>query len=228
LGQARWNGSVGMAPSDNHRHELKEIHEDVPPDFYDASIKTNRIQRYWHGRRFTEVARLASQVDGLMLDVGCNGGTLTAKISARVKPDRVVGLDISDKAIAYTMQRHPDFDLLVGHAEDLPFRDETFDAIFCSEVLEHVERPARLLTEVKRCLRSNSYAVVVVPAETPLFKFLWFFWTRLGPGRVWHHAHVQDFRGDSLAKLAEEAGFRVTKDKRFMLGMLRAVKVTPI
>ena len=209
------------------KHNLKEIHEDVPPDFYDTSVKNNLIQRYWHGRRFKEVAKLASKVNGRLLDVGCDGGALTEKVVASARPDRVVGIDISVKSLAYTMKTRPQFDLAVGDAEELPFQDDSFEAIFCSEVMEHIENPEAMLSEVKRCLTPNGYVVVMVPAETPLFKFLWFFWTKFGKGKVWDHAHVQDFGGDALDRVVKRAGFRVLKDKRFLLGMIRALKITP-
>jgi len=220
-------GHQGHVHHDDHRHELKEIHEDVPPDFYDTSVKNNLIQRYWHGRRFQEVAKLATKVNGTLLDVGCDGGTLTEKVAARARPERVVGLDISAKSLAYTITKRPQFDLIVGDAEELPFPDSTFEAIFCSEVMEHLVSPEKMLSEVKRCLTPTGYAVVMVPAETKLFKVLWFFWTKFGKGKVWDHAHVQDFGGRALDKIVGRAGFRVIKDKRFLGGMVRALKVVP-
>jgi hypothetical protein len=51
-------------------------------------------------------------------------------------------------------------------------------------------------------------------------------WTRLGKGRVWRHAHVQKFRGELLDRLVSEAGFRVVENSVFMLGMLRAIKIS--
>jgi ubiquinone/menaquinone biosynthesis C-methylase UbiE len=210
-----------------HKHDLQEIHEDVPPDFYDTSVKSNLIQRYWHGRRFKEVARLATKVDGRLLDVGCDGGTLTEKVAARARPERVVGVDISAKSLAYTITRRPQFDLAVGDAEELPFAEASFAAIFCSEVIEHLVNPERMLSEVRRCLAPTGYAVVMVPTETPLFKLLWFCWTKFAKGKVWEHSHVQDFGGKSLDRLVKSAGFRVLQDKRFLGGMVRALKIAP-
>lgn len=212
---------------DQQKHDLKEIHEDVPPDFYDTSIKKNLIQKYWHGRRFEEVAKLASKVNGRLLDVGCDGGTLTEKVASCARPDRVVGVDISARSLAYTITKRPQFDLAVGDAEELPFQDATFEAIFCSEVMEHLENPLKMLSEVKRCLKATGYAVVMVPAETPLFKVLWFFWTKFGRGKVWDHAHVQDFGGEALDEVVERAGFHVIEDKRLLMGMIRALKIAP-
>jgi SAM-dependent methyltransferase len=216
----------------DHRHDdgqrsLKDIHEDVPPDYYDTSLKTNLIQRLYHNRRFNGICELVSRTPGAILDVGCDGGTLLERIADAASPSRVVALDLAADSVAYTVGKRADFDGLVGDGEGLPFRDGAFDAIFCSEVLEHVERPDRLFAEFKRCMSPGGYGVVAVPRETPLFKFIWFFWTRLGKGKVWRHAHVQEFSLDSLDDLITGAGFRKVEDKLLLLGMVRAVKIAP-
>jgi 2-polyprenyl-3-methyl-5-hydroxy-6-metoxy-1,4-benzoquinol methylase len=211
---------------DEHR-SLKDIHEDVPPDYYDTSLKTNPIQRVYHNRRFDGICELVSKTPGAILDVGCDGGTLLERIADKATPSRVVALDLAAESVAYTVGKRPDFDGLVGDGEGLPFRNGAFDAIFCSEVLEHVERPDRLFAEFRRCLSPTGYAVVAVPRETPLFKFLWFFWTRFGKGKVWRHAHVQEFSIDSLDGLITSAGFKKDEDKQLLVGMVRAVRITP-
>ena len=205
----------------------KETHENVPPDFYDTALKTSRIQRVWHGGRLRVIPRLVSEVGGRILDIGCDGITLTEAVAARARPKEVVGIDISDRAIAYSLSKHPEFHLAIGDGEALPFRAASFDMIFCSEVLEHVHHPEKLLSEMKRCLKKDGYGLIVIPLETPLFKILWHFWTRFGRGKVWRHAHVQEFHGEILDQLVDEVGFRVVEDKVFMLGMLRATKIIP-
>ncbi len=42
---------------------------------------------------------------------------------------------------------------VVGLADDLPFPDASFDAVLCSQVLEHVEEPAAVIREISRVLR---------------------------------------------------------------------------
>jgi ubiquinone/menaquinone biosynthesis C-methylase UbiE len=206
---------------------LKETHEDVPPDFYDAALRTNLIQRVWHRRRLQRISGLISKTNGRILDIGCDGITLTEAVAVNAGATEVVGIDISGGAVAYSKRKRPEFHLAIGHGEALPFHGAIFDIIICLEVLEHVEHPDKLLSEMKRCLRKDGYGLVVVPTETPLFKLLWFLWTRLGKGKVWRHAHVQDFPRGVLDRLVKEAGFRVMEDSAFMLGMLRATKIAP-
>ncbi len=205
---------------------LKEIHEEVPPDFYDHSLKANPIQRVWHRRRFKWISGIATPIEGRVLDIGCNGATLTEIIAQKTGAREIVGVDIAHESVAYSKNKRPEFQLAVAHSEELPFRDGVFDMIFCSEVLEHVDHPERLLSEVRRCLKEDGYSIVEVPTETLFFKAIWFLWTRIGPGRAWHHAHVVDFRGDLLDRLVKEAGFKVLQRSVF-LGMLRAFKIAP-
>ena len=204
---------------------LKEIHEEVPPDFYDRS-RVNIIQRIWHPRRFKWISGLAKPVSGRMLDIGCDGATLTEIVAEKCKPTEVVGIDLAQESVAYSKKKRPDFQLAVAHAEQLPFGDATFDMVFCSEVLEHVDRPEKMLAEIRRCLKRDGYAIVEVPTETWFFKAIWLVWTRFGPGKAWHHAHVVDFKGDLLERIVKEAGFRIRRRSVFM-GMLRAFVITP-
>lgn len=190
---------------------LKQTHEDVPPDFYDTALRTNLIQRLWHRRRLQRISGLISKTNGRILDIGCDGVTLTEVVAAKAGAREVVGIDISKTAVAYSKRKRPEFHLAIGNGEELPFHEAAFDVIVCLEVLEHVEHPEKLLSEMKRCLKTDGYGLVVVPTETPLFRLLWFLWTRLGRGRVWRHAHIQDFPGDVLDRLLKEAGFRVRK-----------------
>ncbi len=48
-------------------------------------------------------------------------------------------------------------------AEDLPFEDATFDAVLCSEVLEHCPDPAAVLREIHRVLRPGGAVYLTTP-----------------------------------------------------------------
>jgi len=98
---------------------LKEVHDDVPPDYYDSSMRTNLIQRFYHGRRFKEICKLSPRTEGKILDVGCDGGTLLGAVAASVGASRVVGVDLSDDAVAYSLSQSP---------EEAAFRDQALSA----------------------------------------------------------------------------------------------------
>ena len=52
---------------------------------------------------------------------------------------------------------------VISEIGSLPFRSESFDTIFCSQVLEHVPEPRRVLFEFSRILREGGHLVVSVP-----------------------------------------------------------------
>ena len=52
---------------------------------------------------------------------------------------------------------------IVGDIHDLPFADNSVDAIICSSVLEHVENPIRAVEEIYRVLKPGGYAYFYAP-----------------------------------------------------------------
>lgn len=205
---------------ENHK-TLNEIHEDVPAKHYDIGIRKNLFQRYWHGRRFKEVLKVIKPVNGYVLDVGCHGGTFTKVILGKVGGSKIYGIDISNSAIKEAKNKIPDGDFRVGDVQKLPYNSKFFDAVFCLEVLEHVDSPEKVLAEIKRLLKKDGYAVILVPMDEMFFKLIWFLWTIYYP--VWKHAHVQSFTGNSLEKLIKENGLKIEKVKLFNLGMLKLI-----
>ena len=58
---------------------------------------------------------------------------------------------------------HPDLDF-VANAQDLNMiKDDDFDTVFCSQVLEHVPEPQKVLNEIKRILKNDGKAIITVP-----------------------------------------------------------------
>lgn len=200
---------------------LDELHEDVPGEYYDRSIVENPFQRFWHTRRFKE---FHSFIKGLhckhILDVGSHGGRFTYEIAKAFPQAHIRGIDMSSQAIKYAQKKYPQISFNVARAQELPYSSKQFELVTCFEVLEHTEDPDRVIAEVHRVLKKKGNFIALVPAENILFKCIWFLWTHLGPGKVWHHTHVQKFAGTSLDNLLKSAGFKVVNRKRFLLGML--------
>ena len=66
--------------------------------------------------------------------------------------------------------------LVVCSAEFLPFREECFDAVLCSEVVEHLDNPRRGIMEISRVLGKDGKAILTVP------NLISYYWTRRGLG----------------------------------------------
>lgn len=101
-----------------------------------------------------------------VLDVGCGDGALAGFIYARHRC-KVFGIDTSELALALaraeTSRRRYDctFERIDGYV--YPFPDEHFDAVVCSDVIEHVAEPAALLREIRRLLKPGGTLVLTTP-----------------------------------------------------------------
>lgn len=66
------------------------------------------------------------------------------------------------------LDKHPKSkDVIQGDAHRVPFLDESFDAVICKSVLEHVENPFQVVSEIYRVLKSDGVAIVYVPFLFP-------------------------------------------------------------
>lgn len=210
----------------------EELHEQVPPNWYYQSIRVDPFQRYWHKRRFKEVSRLIEPNGGKILDIGCADGMFSKVIFDKARADELIGIDVLKSSIDWANHHWRDnkkMKFMVGDAHRLKFKDNTFDAVFALEVLEHVFHPEEVLRDVKRVLKKGGYAIFLVPSDSLLFRTIWFLWLKFYPrGWVWRDTHIQTYRNNYLPKLCKKAGFYLEENKKFVLRMLHLVKVRKI
>lgn len=98
-----------------------------------------------------------------VLDVGCGNGIITTAIGKM--GFFVTGIDSSEASIALARSANnlPNVNFFVDTAVDFVPGTEKFDAIICSEVLEHLDHPSSLLTKLHSSLKANGILVVTVP-----------------------------------------------------------------
>jgi 2-polyprenyl-3-methyl-5-hydroxy-6-metoxy-1,4-benzoquinol methylase len=140
------------------------------------------------------------------LDLGCGDGTFTAELAAAGAD--VLGVDIAEAAIARAHTHHPDQQFRVVPIEGpLPLDDNSFDLVWCSEVIEHVADTARWLSEVRRVMTASARLLLTTPSHGRArlaIKGIEAFSEPLGD-----HLHLYTRR--SLATLLNEFGFRDIK-----------------
>src|SRR3989344_6780899 len=204
-----------------------ELHKNVPADHYARSIKENPLHKFWHTRRFEEIGKMIEPSGGRILDIGSADGTFTKIIIDKSKANKVVGIDVLERSVSYAKRRFARSKVVsfrVADAHSLPFPDKSFDAVFCLETLEHVEDPLKAACEMFRVLKEDGYAVVLVPNENFLFKTLWPIWL-MGPGKIWRGTHIQDLSAEEITEILKRSGFTINETRKFLCGMLQAVKV---
>jgi len=118
------------------------------------------------------------------LDLGCG-----LSLYKKYFPNRV-GFDIKPG---------PNVDV-VGDAHLLPFADEEFDIILCSEVLEHLKDPKLAISEMKRVLKKNGKLILTTRFIYPIHDSPHDFW------RFTKYGLLELFRDWELIELKEESG----------------------
>ncbi|MBW2282579.1 MAG: class I SAM-dependent methyltransferase [Deltaproteobacteria bacterium] len=156
--------------------------------------------------------RLGLKPGDWLLDAGCGGGRHC--FGAFDTGAHVVGLDLDLEGLAMTRaglkQRQRDGNVGTGGAVHgnvfrLPFPDDRFDRVICSEVMEHVHDYEAAVAELTRVLRPGGSMAITIPTATTEI-----FYLRLtrdyfeSPG-----GHIRIFAPRTLARAMGRAGLRV-------------------
>jgi 2-polyprenyl-6-hydroxyphenyl methylase/3-demethylubiquinone-9 3-methyltransferase len=91
------------------------------------------------------------------LEVGCGGGILTEEIAKM--GFITTGIDPSQKSLDIAMKHAKENNLKIvykkGTGENLPFQTNSFDVVFCCDVLEHVRDLPKVISEISRILKNG-------------------------------------------------------------------------
>lgn len=151
-------------------------------DNYKKHTHRNPIQRFLLDLFYKNVFALLRKVPkGSILDVGCGEGFTLYKLSSAGIGKKLEGIEYSKKAISLGKKQYPDVVIKQGSIYDLPYKDNSFDLVLCTEVLEHMDDPKKALSELVRV--SKKYLLLSVPNE-PFFMMAQLVrgknWSRLG------------------------------------------------
>jgi SAM-dependent methyltransferase len=96
---------------------------------------------------------------GVLVDLGCGDGVFSAEVGRRAGAERIVGVEfvdsIADRARAQGVEV-----LVADLGERLPIDDASVDVVHSNQVIEHLPRTDHFLSEVRRILKPDGYAVI--------------------------------------------------------------------
>ena len=106
-------------------------------------------------RKYWLYPRICRYLSGRVVDIGCGLGDFL-----NYRPN-TVGIDINPDAVAWCKSQGLNVTLMSDGY--LPFEDNSFDGVVLDNVLEHIEAPAILLSEISRVLKTGGTLLVGVP-----------------------------------------------------------------
>jgi 2-polyprenyl-3-methyl-5-hydroxy-6-metoxy-1,4-benzoquinol methylase len=137
--------------------------ERLVPDALEPGDATGRETLRLHVERYEFAARCLEP--GRVLDIACGVGYGTRLLADRISGRaQVVGVDLSEPAIAYARSRYASPGVEFRLADALGFRDaEGFDSIVSLETIEHLDDPRRFLAGLAGMLRPGGVLIASVP-----------------------------------------------------------------
>ncbi len=186
------------------------------------SLGTDRL---WRRRAINIIGR--NITPNRILDVATGTGDL-AIAALRLMPDKITGIDISEKMLELGRKKisrrglDDKIELLKADSEAIPFADGSFDAAMCAFGVRNFSSPLKGLTEICRVLRHGGMIMVLEfskPSYFPVKQLYFFYFRRILPllGRIisgdakaytYLPESVMAFpEGDSFVEILSDAGF---------------------
>jgi len=169
-------------------------------DYHLAIAKAGETAAQNRWQRHRNLISRYKQV-GAILDIGCSSGAFLAAM----KKDgwKLHGVEM-ERAMAKKAWLATGAQIFVGDAIDAPFAPESFDAITCFDVLEHVYNPRDFLSKVLEWLKPGGMFFVMLPNIKS--------WEARAFGSYWYGLelprHIFHFSPRSLRHLMASLGFQ--------------------
>jgi SAM-dependent methyltransferase len=177
--------------------DYAKYYSDEKPD----CIKNQIEDLDWWNLMYDDRLDIMESHKGNIIDVGCGAGYFVKRATG--KGWTAEGIDINHQSVQYAQSMGAD-------CEIMPIENvlsDFYDAVHCSEVLEHVPDPVVFLKECNRIMRKDGIICIVVPNDfNQLQKILEPVYGQYWVSYPWH---INYFSFDSLTKLVEDVGFRV-------------------
>ncbi len=132
---------------------FSKIYDYINPIFYSLEMRKTVV----------DLAEIDEK--SLVLEVGCGTGFTTEEIVNRVPEEKVVAVDITPEQMEKAVRKFKNVFFVRGDAENLPFKDDVFDASISAGSIEYWPNPLRGIKEMARVTKPGGKVVILAPRK---------------------------------------------------------------
>ena len=140
------------------------------------------------------------------------------------------GIDISSEAVEFIKKTNKKAKVKIGNAQALDFPDNSFDKVICSEVIEHLEKPEKLLKEVYRILKPKGKFITSTPNYSSHYAIIEWLYDKAKMHDMevdLGKQHISRFTYFSLKKAMKKANFKIKKYGSFLILSILISYISP-
>lgn len=163
-------------------------------------------------RRLDRIFRQYIPQSSCVLDAGC-GRSLFTEIRPHW-PFMLVAADVEHALLRQRRASFPDVQWVAAGAAPLPFRGESFHALFAGELIEHLVDPRAGIAEFRRVLQPRGVLILTTPNRRRLANVV------DGSDRPYSPDHLSELSYDEVESLLQEEGFEVLESTGVHLELL--------
>lgn len=146
-----------------------------------------------------------------LLDCGCGTGAMISLLHENDSSKNYTGLDITPRMIKVANEKKlQSAQFIVGDCEEIPFEDESFDVIICTNSFHHYPNPQRFFDNAYRVLRKGGY--LILQDYTASKALVWFLnHTEMPIANVIGHGDVAMHTQKEVSEFCQKANLQVEK-----------------
>lgn len=192
---------------------------------FEKHTTKNPIERFFLNNFLNTVVKTTRPLNiDSVLDVGCGEGFTLARLQKEKIGKGYEGIEHDQRAIELGNKLYPKIKITKGDIYSLPYKNNSFDLVICTEVLEHLTEPKKAYRELIRV--SRKYILLSVPNEP------FFTWQRIAKGKNIlhlgaHPEHIQHWTFPAFTKFVRVRGVKLITRKfpiPWTMVVLRKVK----
>lgn len=216
--------------SSSKKEQITEMFDNISPK-YDLlnRLLSGRMDVVW---RRKAISYLKKENPKCILDIATGTGDLAIEANMQLRPEKIIGVDISEGMLAYGREKmeklglSDKIELQIGDSEKLAFKDNSFDAVIVSFGVRNFENLLEGLKDMCRVTKPGGSCMVLEfskPSKFPFKQFYSFYSENILPliGKLiskdqsayaYLPESVRAFPdGKNFLHIFEQAGFKETR-----------------